>query len=119
VVTAHHYSAAHNSPINKKFVEAFQAANAKMRPNFMAVGGYDGMQLLAKGLEASKGQGGEALLEAMKKQSFESPRGPVSIDPATREIVQNMYVRKVERVNGALFNVEFDTLAQMKDPAKK
>jgi branched-chain amino acid transport system substrate-binding protein len=90
-----------------------------MRPNFMAVGGWDGMQLIAKGLEASKGQGGEALLEGMKHASFESPRGPVSIDPATREIVQNMYVRKVEKVNGVLFNVEFDTLAQMKDPAKK
>ncbi|MEY4749574.1 MAG: hypothetical protein RIQ60_1788 [Pseudomonadota bacterium] len=119
VVTAHHYSAAHNSAVNKKFVEAFQAANNKMRPNFMAVGGWDGMQLLYKGLEASKGQGGEALLEAMKKQSFESPRGPVSIDPATREIVQDMHVRRVEKVGGALYNVEFDSIKQMKDPAKK
>jgi len=118
VVTAHHYSAAHNSPVNKKFVEAFQAANNKLRPNFMAVGGYDGMHILYKGLEATKGEGGQALLDAMKGQSFESPRGPVTIDPATREIVQDMHVRRVEKVGGVLFNVEFDAIKQMKDPAK-
>jgi branched-chain amino acid transport system substrate-binding protein len=119
VVTSHHYSAAHNSTANKAFVEAFQAANPRMRPNFMAVGGYDGMRLIYKGLEASKGAGGEALLEAMKTQRFESPRGPVAIDPATRDIVQDIYIRKVEKVGGALYNVEFETIKQVKDPAKK
>jgi branched-chain amino acid transport system substrate-binding protein len=118
VVSSHHYSAAHGSPANKAFVAAFQAANPRMRPNFMAIGGYDGMRLLYKGLETTKGEGGQALLDAMKGQSFESPRGPVTIDAATREIVQDIYIRKVEKVNGALYNVEFDTLKQVKDPAK-
>jgi branched-chain amino acid transport system substrate-binding protein len=82
------------------------------------VGGYDGMHIIYKGLEATKGEGGQALLDAMKGLSFESPRGPVTIDPATREIVQDMYVRKVEKVGGVLFNVEFDAIKQLKDPAK-
>ncbi|WP_434063983.1 ABC transporter substrate-binding protein [Roseateles violae] len=117
VVTSQHYSAAHDSPANKKFVAAFEAAN-KFRPNFMAVAGYDGMRLLYIGLNGSKGQGGEALMNAMKGQIFESPRGPVLIDAQTREIVQDIYTRKVERVNGQLYNVEFDVQKAVKDPAK-
>lgn len=118
VVTSHHYSAAHKSPVNQKFVEAFTKANKGMRPNFMAVGGYDGMHLIMEGLKATKGQGGEALVNAMKNMSFESPRGPVQIDPATREIVQNIYIRRVEKVDGQLHNVEFETLQMVKDPTK-
>jgi branched-chain amino acid transport system substrate-binding protein len=117
-ITAHHYSAAHDSPENKAFVEAFKKANGGMRPNFMAVGGYDGMHLIYEGLKKSNGAGGQALLEAMKGQSWTSPRGPVSIDPQTRDIVQNVYVRKVERVNGELYNVEFATIPNVKDPVK-
>ena len=118
VVTSHHYSAAHKSPVNQKFVEAFTKTNKGMRPNFMAVGGYDGMHLIMEGLKATKGQGGEALVNAMKNMSFESPRGPVQIDPATREIVQNIYIRRVEKVDGQLHNVEFETLKMVKDPTK-
>jgi branched-chain amino acid transport system substrate-binding protein len=117
VVNSHHYSAAHNSAANKKFVDAFQAAN-KFRPNFMAVGGYDGMRVIYNALNATKGQGGEALLNAMKGQLFESPRGQVLIDAQTRDIVQDIYIRKVERVNGQLWNVEFDVLKAVKDPGK-
>ena len=120
VVNSHHYSAAHPSPTNKKFVEAFQAAN-KFRPNFMAVGGYDGMRVIYKALEASKGAGGDALLDAMKGQVFESPRGPVLIDRQTRDIVQDVYIRKVERVpamGNGLYNVEFDVIKGVKDPGK-
>jgi branched-chain amino acid transport system substrate-binding protein len=117
VVNAHHYSAAHNSPANKKYVADFQAAN-KFRPNFMSVGGYDGMRVIFKALDTTKGVGGEPLLAAMKGQIFESPRGPVLIDGQTRDIVQDIYIRKVERVNGQLFNVEFDTLKAVKDPGK-
>jgi len=119
VVTSHHYSAAHPSPTNKKFVEAFQKANPKMRPNFMAVGGYDGMRVIYEALKATKGQGGgDALLAAMKGQIFESPRGPVYIDAQTRDIVQDVYIRKVEKQNGQLFNVEFDVHKAVKDPGK-
>jgi branched-chain amino acid transport system substrate-binding protein len=121
VVNSHHYSAAHPSATNKKFVEAFQAANKGMRPNFMAVGGYDGMRVIYKALEATKGAGGEALLNAMKGQVFESPRGPVLIDAQTRDIVQDVYIRNVERVPamaGGLYNVEFDVIRAVKDPGK-
>ena len=121
VVNSHHYSAAHPSSTNKKFVDAFQAANNGMRPNFMAVGGYDGMRVIYKALEATKGAGGEALLAAMKGQVFESPRGQVMIDAQTRDIVQDVYIRKVERVpalGNKLYNVEFDVIKAVKDPGK-
>ena len=118
VVTSHHYSAAHPSAMNKKFVADFEAAN-KFRPNFMAVGGYDGMRVIYKALDATKGAGGVALLDAMKGQIFESPRGPVYIDAQTRDIVQDIYIRKVEKVNGQLYNVEFDVQKQVKDPGKQ
>jgi branched-chain amino acid transport system substrate-binding protein len=117
VTTSHHYSAAHDSPLNQKFVAEFGKANNGMRPNFMAVGGYDGMRVIVKALEATKGEGGEALINAMKGQSFESPRGPIVIDAQTRDIVQDVYIRKVEKVNGQLYNVEFDKQAAVKDPA--
>ena len=119
VVTSHHYSAAHPSPMNKKFVEAFEKANKGLRPNFMAVGGYDGMRVIYEALKTTKGVGGgDALLAAMKGQIFESPRGKVFIDAQTRDIVQDVYLRKVERVNGQLYNVEFDVIKDVKDPGK-
>ena len=118
VVTSHHYSAAHKSPLNQQFVEGFGKANKGMRPNFMGVGGYDGMRVIMEGLKATKGAGGEALLNAMKGQVFESPRGPVLIDAQTRDIVQDVYIRKVEKVNGQLYNVEFETIKGVKDPGK-
>ncbi|MCX7342480.1 MAG: ABC transporter substrate-binding protein [Hyphomicrobiales bacterium] len=118
VVTAHHYSAAHPGALNKAFVEAFAKANNNMRPNFMALGGYDGMHALYEGLKKTGGQGGEALVEAMKGLSWESPRGPISIDPQTRDIIQNVYIRRVERMNGELFNVEFHTIPSVRDPSK-
>jgi branched-chain amino acid transport system substrate-binding protein len=117
-ITAHHYSAAHPSPENKAFVEAFRKA-ANTRPNFMAVGGWDGMHLIYEALKKTNGAtDGTALVEAMKGMSWVSPRGPVSIDPKTRDIVQNVYVRKVEKVNGELYNVEFSTFEAVPDPVK-
>ena len=119
VVTSHHYSAAHPSALNKKFVESFSAANKGLRPNFMAVGGYDGMRVIYEALRATKGQGGgEALLGAMKGQIFESPRGKMFIDAQTRDVVQDIYLRKVEKKDGQLFNVEFDVIKDVKDPGK-
>ena len=119
VVTAHHYSASHNSALNRQFVEAFGKANNGLRPNFMAVGGYDGMRVIYEALRATKGQGGgEALLGAMKGQIFESPRGKMFIDAQTRDVVQDIYLRKVEKKDGQLFNVEFDVIKDVKDPGK-
>ncbi|MGE3064387.1 MAG: ABC transporter substrate-binding protein [Hyphomicrobiaceae bacterium] len=117
-VTAHLYSADHNSAKNKAFVEAFKKAN-NYRPNFMAVGGYDGMHLIYEAIKKTGGKtDGDALIAAMKGMAWESPRGPISIDPETRDIVQNIYVRKVERKNGELYNVEFETFQAVKDPGK-
>jgi branched-chain amino acid transport system substrate-binding protein len=118
VVNSHHYSAAHPSAMNKKFVDSFQAAN-KFRPNFMAVAAYDGMRLIYNAFEKTKGQGGgDALLAAMKGQIFESPRGQILIDAQSREIVQDIYIRKVEKKDGQLWNVEFDVQKAVKDPGK-
>ncbi|WP_254047035.1 ABC transporter substrate-binding protein [Pusillimonas sp. T2] len=116
VITSHHYSVAHDSPENRKFVEAFKKANNGLRPNFMALQGYDGMRMIFEGAEVSKGQGGEALLKAMKSLTFESPRGPFKIDTDTRELIQNIYIRKVEKVDGELYNIEFETIKDVKDP---
>jgi branched-chain amino acid transport system substrate-binding protein len=119
VVTSHHYSAAHPSAANKKFVEAFEKANKGLRPNFMAVGGYDGMRVIYEALKKTNGKGGgDALLAGMKGQLFESPRGPMFIDAQTRDVVQNIYLRKVEKKNGQLYNVEFDVIKDVKDPGK-
>ncbi len=119
-VTAFHYATAHPSALNKRFVDGFRAANKGMRPNFMAVGGYDGMRVIYRALEATKGAGGgDALLAAMRGQSFESPRGPITIDAQTRDIVQDVYIRRVEKRDGELHNVEFDSFKAVKDPGVK
>ncbi len=119
VVTSHHYSAAHPSAANKRFVEAFEKANKGLRPNFMAAGGYDGMRVIYEALKKTGGKGGgDALLAGMKGQLFESPRGPMFIDAQTRDVVQNIYLRKVEKKNGQLYNVEFDVIKDVKDPGK-
>jgi branched-chain amino acid transport system substrate-binding protein len=118
-ITAHIYSADHNSAANKAFVDAFKKANNGMRPNFMAVGAYDGMNLVYEALKKTNGNtDGDALMTAIKGMSWESPRGPISIDPDTRDIVQNVYIRKVEKKNGELYNVEFATFPSVKDPGK-
>ena len=117
-VTTHHYSAAHPSAVNKAFVAAFEKAN-KFRPNFMAVGGYDGMHLIYEALKKTGGNtDGDALIAAMKGMKWESPRGPMSIDPETRDVIHNEYMRKVEKVDGGLYNVEFATFEAVKDPVK-
>jgi len=118
-VTSGNYSAAHPSAANKAYVEAFKKANNGLRPNFISLGGYDGMHLIYEALKKTKGSvDGDALVKAMKGMAWESPRGPISIDPQTRDIVQNIYIRRVEKVNGELYNVEFLSYDAMKDPGK-
>jgi len=120
MITAFHYSAAHDSPENKAFVAAYAKAYPDGHPNFMSIGGYDGMQLIYKVLEATKGDAsGDAFIAAAKGMKWMSPRGPIQIDPETRDIVQNEYVRKIERVGGQLQNVEFFTFEAVKDPGKQ
>jgi branched-chain amino acid transport system substrate-binding protein len=118
-ITAHFYSADHDSAANKAFVAAFKAANGGMRPNFMAVSGYDGMHLMYEAVKKTGGKtDGDSLIAAAKGMAWESPRGPISIDPDTRDIIQNVYIRKVEKKNGELYNVEFATIPNVKDPIK-
>ena len=117
-VTAHLYSADHQSAMNKAYVAEFEKAN-HFRPNFMSVGGYDGMHLIYAALKKTGGKADAAsLIAAMKGMKWESPRGPIQIDPETRDIIQNIYVRKVEKKNGQLYNVEFATFEAVKDPVK-
>src|SRR5438552_10041039 len=117
MITSHHYSAAHASPENKAYVEAFMKANNGMRPNFMSVGGYDGMHLIYEALKKTGGAtDGQKPVEAMKGMAWTSPRGPMSIDPATRDVEQNVYIRKCELVYGKPYNVEFDKVENFKDP---
>jgi branched-chain amino acid transport system substrate-binding protein len=117
-VTAHIYSAAHPSQANKDFVATYKK-EFNQRPGFMAVGGYDGIHLIYEALNKTGGNAdGDKLVEAMKGMKWESPRGPISIDPDTRDIVQNVYIRKVEKVDGELYNVEFETFKDVKDPGK-
>jgi len=117
VVTSFHYSAAHPSPENKAYVDAFMKANNGMRPNFMSVGGYDGMHLIYEAVKKTGGSSdGEKLVAAMKGMSWVSPRGPMSIDPATRDVIQTVYIRKVEVQDGHYWSVEFDKIDNVKDP---
>ena len=119
VINSFHYSEAHDSPENKAFVAAYVKAYPKDRPNFMAVAGYDGMALIAAVLKKTGGSAdAEKFIEAAKGMSWVSPRGKITIDPATRDIVQTVYIRKVEKVGGKLQNVEFDKVVDVKDPGK-
>src|SRR5258705_3592613 len=117
IVTSFHYSAAHPSPDNKAYVDAFMNANKGMRPNFHSLGGYDGMHLIYEAEKKTNGTNdGEKLVDAMKGTAWTSPRGPMSIDPATRDVVQTVYIRKVEMRDGHYWSIEFDKVDAVKDP---
>ena len=119
MVTAGFYSAYHQSQINKDYVAAFQKANSNVRPNFISVSAYDGMHLIYEALKKTGSKtDGPALVEAMKGMAWESPRGPMSIDPKTRDVVQDIYIRRVEKVDGALYSVEFEIFKAIADPTK-
>ena len=119
IVTALQYSAAHPSAMNKEFVEGFKRVGNGLRPDHVGVSAYDGLHLIFAALTKTGGNtDGDALIAAMKGMAWESPRGPIMIDPDTRDIVQDIYIRRVERVDGELYNVEFDKFAAVKDPWK-
>ena len=120
MVTSHDYSADHDSPENKAFVEIFKKVNNNMRPNMMAVAAYDGMDVIYRALTNTKGDAnGQKLVDAMKGQKWMSPRGPMEIDAATREAIPPMFIRRVEKKNGELYNVEFEATGPIKDPTHK
>jgi branched-chain amino acid transport system substrate-binding protein len=120
VITSFHYSAAHNSPENKAFLKNFADANPGAgRPNFMAVAAYDGMAAIYEVANKLGGKiDGDKAMAVLKGMKINSPRGAITIDPQTRDVVQTVYIRKVEKVNGELYNVEFDKFENMKDPGK-
>jgi branched-chain amino acid transport system substrate-binding protein len=119
ITTSMQYSAAHPSAMNKVFVEDFRRVSGGLRPDHLAVSVYDGMHLIYEALKKTAGDpSGEAVVAAMKGMAWESPRGPISIDPETRDIIQDVYIRRVERLNGELYNVEFEKYAAVKDPVK-
>ncbi|HUH39685.1 MAG TPA: ABC transporter substrate-binding protein [Castellaniella sp.] len=120
MITSFHYSQVHDSAENKAFTGAYAKAYPNDRPNFVAVAAYDGMHMIYMALEKTKGDASaDAFMAAVKGMKWESPRGPVEIDPETRDIIQNVYIRKVERVDGVLQNVEFDVIKAVKDPGKQ
>lgn len=120
IITAFHYSDAHESPENKQFLKAYYEVSGGLgRPNFMAVGGYDGMAAIFEMARKTGGKiDGEKGVAALKGWKHLSPRGPITIDPATRDVVQTEYFRRVEKRGGHNVNVEFDQVANVKDPGK-
>jgi branched-chain amino acid transport system substrate-binding protein len=120
LITSFHYSAAHDSPENKLFVKTYAEVNGtKYRPNFMACAGYDGMAAIAEALKKTGGAtDADKFLAALKGMKLTSPRGPIMIDPETRDIVQTVYIREVKKVDGQLYNIEFDKFENVKDPGK-
>jgi branched-chain amino acid transport system substrate-binding protein len=120
VITTFHYSAAHDSPENKTFLKNFKASNPDGgRPNFMAVAAYDGMAAIYDVVRKLNGKiDADKAMTVLKGWKTMSPRGPIMIDPQTRDVVQTVYVRKVEKVGGELYNVEFDKFTDVKDPGK-
>ena len=118
IITSGHYDYNQKSKLNKDFVAAYNA-EFKRNPDFFSVGGYDGMHLIYSALEKTKGSAdGDALIAAAKGMAWESPRGPMSIDPETRDVVQNVYIRQVKKVDGKLVNVEIAEFKDVKDPTK-
>ncbi|MFW2374521.1 MAG: ABC transporter substrate-binding protein, partial [Gammaproteobacteria bacterium] len=121
MITTFHYSASHESPENRAFLKAYREANGEAagRANFMSVAGYDGMAAIVEVSKQLKGKiDGDKAMKILRGMKRMSPRGPIVIDPETRDPVQTIYVRRVERVNGELYNVEFDQFENYKDPSK-
>jgi branched-chain amino acid transport system substrate-binding protein len=119
VITSYHYDHNHDSAVNKEFVKGYRALANGVNPNLFAVGGYDGMHLIYETLKKTAGKAdGDAFVQAAKGMAWESPRGPMSIDPETRDVVQTVYFRRVEKTPEGLANVEFDKIANVKDPVK-
>src|SRR5277367_321478 len=119
IITVSDYDFNHDSPLNHEFVKAYND-DFHRNPDIYSIGGYDGMHLIYEALKKTGGKAdGDSLIEAAKGMSWESPRGPIKIDPETRDIIQNVYIRRVEKVGAALVNVEFDKVENVKDPVKE
>jgi branched-chain amino acid transport system substrate-binding protein len=119
LITAFHYDHNHKSAANAKFVAAYNKAFGR-NPDFFSIGGWDGMHVIYEALKKTAGKAeGELLVGAAKGMKWESPRGPISIDPETRDIIQTVYIRRLEKVGGHLLNVEIGKVENVKDPVKE
>jgi branched-chain amino acid transport system substrate-binding protein len=119
IITAFHYDWNHDSPLNRAFVRDYRDAFGGRNPDMFSAGAYDGMHVIYEALKKTAGKtDGDSLVMAAKGMRWESPRGPMSIDPETRDVVQTVYIRRVENVGGQLVNVEFDKIDNVKDPFK-
>jgi branched-chain amino acid transport system substrate-binding protein len=117
VITTFHYTLERDDPLNKEYVEGYMAANNGRAPDLFSIGGYDGMHVIFEALKKTNGDtDGTALVEAAKGMAWDSPRGPVMIDPETRDIVQTVYIREVQEVDGKLQNVIIHEIPEVKDP---
>ena len=120
IITAWNYDHGHKSKLNEEFVAGFKKISGGENPNFLAVGGYDGMHLIYETLKKTKGDAAaEKLVKAGAGMKWESPRGPMMIDPETRDAVETIYIRRVEKKGGKLVNVEVDKVPNVKDPVKE
>src|SRR5947209_16074771 len=118
IITAFDFDYSHDSAMNKEFVKSYKEAFSR-NPDMFSVGAYDGMHVIYEALKKTGGKtDGEALISAAKGMRWESPRGPMSIDPETRDVVQTVYIRRVEKVAGALVNAELDKVENVHDPFK-
>jgi branched-chain amino acid transport system substrate-binding protein len=119
IISAWHYDYKGKAPENAEFVKVFNEMH-KRNPDFFSIGGYDGMHVIYEALKKDGGKtDGESLVNAAKGMKWNSPRGPMSIDPQTRDVVQTVYIRKVEKVGNELVNEPFDRNENVKDPAKR
>lgn len=117
LITTHHYSTAHDSALNRKFVESYRADYGDYPANYMAMTAYDGLAVLNAALAKTGGKtDGDSLIEALKGMKLESPRGPIEIGQEKRDIIQTVYVRRTERVGGKLACIEFDKFEHVLDP---
>ena len=118
IITAFHYDYNHQSANNSAFVKAYKETFGR-NPDMFSAGAFDGMHVIYEALKKTGGKtDGESLVEAAKGMEWESPRGPMAIDPATRDVVQTVYIRRVEKIGGQIVNVEFDKVENVKDPFK-
>jgi branched-chain amino acid transport system substrate-binding protein len=116
IISAWNYDYTLDTPMNREFVKAFNEINGR-NPDFMSVGGYDGMHLIYEALKKTSGNAdGDALIAAVKGMNWESPRGPMAIDPETRDVIETIYIRRVEKVDGQVRNVVIDKIENVKDP---
>jgi branched-chain amino acid transport system substrate-binding protein len=118
IITAFHYDFNHASAMNAAFVRSYKDAFGR-NPDMFSAGAYDGMHVIYEALKKTGGKAdGESLIAAAKGMQWESPRGTMSIDAETRDVIQTVYIRRVERLGGELRNVEFDKVEHVKDPFK-